>query len=111
MVTRGNVPEEKGPDEKGRTDQRILRTLLKRSGYATSDLQAVAGPDQGREDRMIDQINDSMIMAEAYPASQRQLLSADRAALSRWEDEGGSLCLSINPKMQGMEASENDNVR
>lgn len=64
--------------------------MLKRSGYATSDLKAAEGPDHAREHLMIGHINDGMIMSEAYPLSKRQIAASQGPALSRWEDDGGS---------------------
>lgn len=76
-------------------DQRVLRSMLKRSGYATSDLKASEGPDHAREHLMIGHINDGMIMGETYPLSKRQIsqrriAASQGPALSRWEDDGGS---------------------
>lgn len=98
-------------DAEARADQRTLRSLLKRSDYATSDLEALEGPDRAREDRIIDQINDAMITTAGYPASRRQLVSADRAALSRWEEEGGSSCPSGKADDQMSDGSDDDDVR
>lgn len=78
-------------DAETKAEQRTLRSLLKRSNYATSDLEALVGADGAREQRIITQINDGMIMADGYPDSKRQMVLAERAALSRWEDEGGSI--------------------
>lgn len=83
-----------------KADQRTLRSLLKRSAYVTSDLEAREGPDRAREHRIIEQINDGMITADGDPASKRQLILAERAALSRWEDEGGSPSLSRAARKQ-----------
>lgn len=98
-------------DAATKAEQRILRSLLKRSDYATSDLEALVGPDGAREHRIIEQINDGMIMADGYPASKRQLVLAERAALSRWEDEGGSSSPSGSAPNQVLEESDNGEGR
>lgn len=93
-------------DAETNAEQRTLRSLLKRSDYATSDLEALAGPDGALEHRIIEQINDGMIMADGYPASRRQMVLAERAALSRWEDEGGSSSASGTAPNQAWEGSD-----
>jgi hypothetical protein len=93
-------------DAETKAEQRTLRSLLKRSNYATSDLEALAGPDGTREQRIIAQINDGMIMADGYPASKRQMVLAERAALSRWEDEGGSSSTSGTAQKQVLEGGD-----
>ncbi|WP_137134339.1 hypothetical protein [Rhizobium sp. FKY42] len=81
----------KSDDAERKAEQRTLRSLLKRSNYSTSDLEALVGRDGARGRRIIELINDGMIMADGYPASKRQMVLAERAALSRWENEGGSI--------------------
>jgi hypothetical protein len=88
-------------DVNSSTDQRVLRSLLKRSAYATADLEALEGPDQAREHIMIGHITDGMIMADGYPASRRRVASLYHVALLRWEDEGGRA-----PAIEGIEASQ-----
>ncbi len=72
-------------------DQRVLRSMLKRSGYATSDLKAAEGPDHAREHLMIGHINDGMIMMKHTLCQNDRLLRPTGPALSRWEDDGGIL--------------------
>lgn len=92
-----------------KADQRTLRSLLERSDYATCDLEPQEERDRAREHRIFDQINDGMIMPTDDPASKRQRVLADRAALSRWEDEGGSSSPSghsENPVPEGSDDGE-----
>lgn len=98
-------------DAEAKAEQRTLRSLLKRSDYATSDLEAQEGPDRAREHRIIEQINDGMIMADGYPASKRQLVLAERAALSRWENEGGSSSPPGTAENQVLEGSDDGEGR
>lgn len=93
-------------DAETKAEQRTLRSLLKRSNYATSDLKALEGPDGTREQRIIAQINDGMILADGSPASKRQMVLAERAALSRWEDEGGSTSTSGTAQKQVLEGGD-----
>ncbi|KPF42754.1 hypothetical protein [Rhizobium sp. AAP43] len=72
-------------------DRELLRSLLRRSDYATSDLDAKAGPDHDRETVIIGRILEGMIQCDGYPSSEKQRMAADREALLCWEDEGGSI--------------------
>ncbi|MCD2172783.1 hypothetical protein [Rhizobium sp. C4] len=77
-------------DGNASADQRVLRSVLKRSGYVTSDLKAAEGPDHAREHVIIGHITNGMIMSDAYPLSRLQIASSWMLALERWEDDGGS---------------------
>ncbi len=71
-------------------DQALLRSLLSRSGYVSSDLEAEAGPNPSREVTMIDRLREGMVMSAGLSASQRNMVSSEISALLRWEDDGGS---------------------
>ncbi|MGK9051479.1 DUF982 domain-containing protein [Xaviernesmea oryzae] len=67
----------------------ILRGVLKRARYATTDLKAVAGADHLREIALIERILSATISLEASPSPSRQ--RAKQAALASSEHEGGSI--------------------
>ncbi|MFP5075675.1 hypothetical protein ACLE20_00035 [Rhizobium sp. YIM 134829] len=71
-------------------DQKLLRTLLKRAGYETSELASASGPDAAREQRLILRIQDGMVMRDSYLSGDRDDHPQSAAALSRWENEGGT---------------------
>lgn len=94
----------RSPDIAVSEDQRSLRTPLKRSEYPISDLEPQVGPDRAPEHL----IKDGMTMADDYPVSKRQAVVAERAALSRWEDEGGSPSVSGTAQSQVPGGSNDD---
>ncbi|TAY31071.1 hypothetical protein ELH88_26965 (plasmid) [Rhizobium ruizarguesonis] len=71
-------------------EQRILRLILTRADYATSEIQAADGDAHLVEVTIIRRIEAATIPTMNYPASKRQRSSFDLAALSAWESEGGS---------------------
>lgn len=71
-------------------DQALLRSLLSRSGYVSSDLEAEVGPNHSREVTMIDRLREGMAMSAGLSAPQRNMVSSEISALLRWEDDGGS---------------------
>ncbi|MDR7145415.1 hypothetical protein [Rhizobium sp. BE258] len=71
--------------------QRLLRLILKRANYATSDIRADPGEPHLAEIEIIRRIEGATIAAENYPASRRQRLNSDPAALAAWENEGGAV--------------------
>lgn len=72
------------------SNRRLLRLLLRRSGYVTSDLEAADSLDRIRELNIIGHITKGTIMSGDYDWAKRQSASVQELALSRWEDEGGS---------------------
>lgn len=71
-------------------DQALLRSLLSRSDYVSSELEAEAGPNHSREVTMIARLREGMITRGGPSASQRDVVSSEISALLRWEDDGGS---------------------
>lgn len=71
--------------------------VLKRADYATSEMQATEGDRHLQEVAVIRRIEAATIPTVNYPASKRQRLNADSAAVSAWENEGGSV-LRSKPK-------------
>lgn len=71
-------------------DQALLRSLLSCSDYASSGLEAEAGPNHSREVTMIARLREGMITRGDPSASQRNMVSSEISALLRWEDDGGS---------------------
>lgn len=61
-------------------DSHVLRGVLKRARYATTDLQAVAGANHLRETTLIDRIRSTTILPEDSPSSARR--RAKQAALA-----------------------------
>jgi len=76
--------------DRGTSDTALLRALLRRAAYVTSDLDAAHGPDKDRERIMIGRIEDGMILQADYPVSDRQSARDNRNDLSRWEEDSGS---------------------
>jgi hypothetical protein len=72
-------------------EQRILRLILKRADYATSEIEAADDDSHLVEVIIIRRIEAATIPTLNYPASKRQRSSFDLAALSVWESEGGSV--------------------
>ncbi|MGR9170629.1 MULTISPECIES: DUF982 domain-containing protein [Rhizobium] len=70
-------------------DSHILRGVLKRARYATTDLKAVAGANHLREITLIDRIRSATISPEDSPSLSRK--RAEPAALASSENEGGSI--------------------
>ncbi|MBB3319822.1 hypothetical protein FHT76_008350 [Rhizobium sp. BK176] len=75
-------------------ERKTLRRVLKRADYATSEMQAAEGDRHLEEVAVIRRIEAATIPTVNYPASKRQRLNADFAAVSAWENEGGSVRLS-----------------
>lgn len=78
-------------------ERRTLRRVLKRADYATSEMRATEGDRHLQEVAVIRRIEAATIPTVNYPASKRQRLNADSAAVSAWENEGGSV-LRSKPK-------------
>ncbi|MET3613397.1 hypothetical protein ABID16_001726 [Rhizobium aquaticum] len=87
------------PNDHGPSDAALLRALLRRADYVTSDLDAAHGPDKDRERIMIGRIEDGMILQADYPVSDRQAARDTGNDLSRWEEDGGS-CRHGHPRYQ-----------
>ncbi len=72
-------------------ERKTIRRVLKRADYATSEMQAAEGNRHLEEVVVIRRIEAATIPTVNYPASKRQRLNADSAAVSAWENEGGSV--------------------
>lgn len=83
-------------------ERQTLRRVLKRADYATSEMQAAEGDRYLEEVAVIRRIEAATIPTVNYPASKRQRLNADPAAVSAWENEGGSVLLSKPKSSAGM---------
>lgn len=70
-------------------DAALLRAMLRRAAYVTTDLEAAYGQDGSRARVMIRRIEAGMIMRTDYPVSDRRVACDNHDDLSRWEDEGG----------------------
>ena len=81
-------------------ERKTLRRVLKRADYTTSEMQAAEGDRHLEEVAVIRRIEDATIPTVNYPASKRQRLNAESAAVSAWENEGGSVRLSKQKRPQ-----------
>ncbi len=72
-------------------ERATLRRILKRADYATSDMEATDGERHLAEIEVIRRIEGATIPTVNYPASRRQRLNPDVAAVAAWENEGGSI--------------------
>lgn len=68
----------------------VIRRVLQKGRYATSDLRAEAGSDHLQESALIRRIKESMISSKDYPLSPRAQRHRDRSEIAAWENEGGS---------------------
>lgn len=90
-------------------ERKTLRRVLKRADYATSEMQATEGDRHLQEVAVIRRIEAATIPTVNYPASKRQRLNADSAAVSAWENEGGSV-LRPKPKTSARRLSRSHGV-
>lgn len=68
-----------------------LRRVLRRVNYATSEMQAAEGDSFQAETVIIRRIEAATIPTKNYPAPRWQRQSPVSAALTTWENEGGSV--------------------
>lgn len=79
-------------NERRLADQALLRALLHRSNYSSTDLHAQPGSNYETEVLIINRLRNGMLMADMQTAIWEDAVFSDAAALLRWEDEGGSPC-------------------
>ena len=87
-------------------DQKLLRTILKRAGYETSELASGSGPNAAREKQLIVRIQNGMVMRDSYLSGDRDGHSPSVATLARWENEGGTT--SLIPPADTVESGVDD---
>lgn len=91
--------------------QRLLGLILKRANYATADIRADLGEPHLAGIVIIRRIEGATIATENYPASRRQRLNSDPAALAAWENEGGAVrSLQSRPRRFHHFAPQNDPI-
>lgn len=71
----------------------VLRQILKRANYSTSDMRASEGQTGPEEVAIIRRILAGSIASQNYPHMARRRKHEDVTALASWENEGGAVKL------------------